>query len=69
MSVYTETVHVYICTCDVCGKLAEIQENHAKGIYNRAQAVRSLRWSYGKDKSVKCDKCRKLAWNDRYSSK
>lgn len=66
MSVISYTLHIYVCKCDVCGKTEQVEENHDKGIYNRAQAVRSLRWSYGKDKSVKCNNCRKTAWNDHY---
>lgn len=57
MGVTSYSVHVFVCKCDICGKLVEVKENY-HGIYNGAQAVRSLGWSFGKDKSVKCDKCR-----------
>lgn len=56
------SVHVFVCTCDVCGSREEVKENY-NGIYNGAQAVRSLGWSFGKDKSVKCSSCRKRYGN------
>ena len=42
------------------------REKESKTAYNAAQAVRSIGWSYGKDKSVYCDKCRLKRWNDRH---
>lgn len=65
MSVNSYTLHIYVCKCDVCGKIKEVKENYPR-IYNGAQAVRSLGWSFGKDKNVKCSDCRKRAYNDHY---
>ncbi len=56
MGVSSYSVHVFVCKCDDCERLEEVEESPE--IYNGAQAVRSLGWSFGKDKSVKCDKCR-----------
>ena len=64
MSVTSISIKIYTCKCDICGKYVDVKES--KTIYNGAQAVRSLKWSYGKDKSVKCDKCRRNQWNDHY---
>lgn len=64
MSVYSIKHTDYICRCDRCHKKVIVPET--KDIYNGAQAVRSLGWSYGKDKSVYCDKCRKENRNDRH---
>lgn len=58
MGVTSYSVHVFVCRCDVCGERQDVEESLSGGIYNGAQAVRSLGWSFGKDKSVKCDKCR-----------
>ena len=33
-------------------------------IYNGAQAVRSLGWSFGKDGKLLCDECRKENYKD-----
>lgn len=66
MSVTSYTTKIYVCKCDVCGKTEYVEESLANKIYNGAQAVRSLKWSYGKDKSVKCDICRRKEWNDHY---
>ena len=53
------TIPVYNCHCDVCGKFEQVYDYNSNKIYNGAQAVRSLGWSFGKDgKTVKCDKCR-----------
>ncbi len=53
------TIPVYSCRCDVCGKFEQIYGYNSNKIYNGAQAVRSLGWSFGKDgKTVKCDNCR-----------
>jgi len=68
MSVGSYSVHVFVCTCDGCGKRAEVEENY-QGIYNGAQAVRSLGWSFGKDKRVLCSKCRQTAWGDKYRNR
>ncbi|MDE6597253.1 MAG: hypothetical protein K2K60_01265 [Clostridia bacterium] len=66
MSVRSYSVHVFVCFCDDCGKSAEVQET--KKIYNGAQAVRSLGWSFGQDKSVRCGKCRRCYF-DKYKSR
>lgn len=65
MSVSSYSVHVYVCTCDKCGKREEVKETER--IYNGAQAVRSLGWKFGKDKSVKCSECRSKDWDDHYN--
>ncbi len=64
MSVGSYSIKVYVCTCDKCGKREEVEET--KTIYNGAQAVRSLGWKFGKDKTVKCSECRKDDWDDHY---
>lgn len=56
------------CVCDKCGAVRDVEKDYDK-IYNGAQAVRSLGWSFGKDKSVKCSKCRQTAWGDMYREK
>ena len=65
MGVIAWSVRVFSCRCDICGKTAEVKENYPR-IYNGAQAVRSLGWSFGKDKSVKCDRCRLPSLYDKY---
>jgi hypothetical protein len=60
-------IRVFRCICDQCKARHDVLENEAEGIYNGAQAVRSLGWSYGKDKSVKCAACRRGSPNDHYS--
>lgn len=65
MGVSSYSVHVFVCKCDVCGRIEEVKENY-HGIYNGAQAVRSLGWSFGKDKRVKCDRCRRPSLYDKY---
>ncbi len=67
MPVYSKSILYYSCICDKCGKYKQVQERDT--IYNRAQAVRSLGWSYGKDKSVLCNYCRKLNYNDNYAKR
>lgn len=67
MPVYSHSVLSYYCYCDKCKKLEIVEENET--IYNRAQAVRSLGWSYGKDKSVLCDICRKMNYSDNYAKR
>lgn len=64
MSVYSIKRINYICRCDRCRKMAIVPENEE--IRNGAQAVRSLGWSFGKDKSVYCDNCRKQNRKDRH---
>lgn len=66
MSVSSFCERIYICVCDDCGKREIVRENYPR-IYNGAQAVRSLGWSFGKDKSVKCNKCRRSnSFYDKY---
>lgn len=53
------TIPVYLCICDICGKVKRIEKDYSSNIYNGAQAVRSLGWSFGRDgKTVKCTNCR-----------
>lgn len=68
MGVSTYSVHVFVCRCDKCGKERQVKEDYDTA-YNAAQAVRSLGWSYGKDKSVKCDMCRQSEKHDRHKYK
>lgn len=65
MPVYSSSKLTYHCYCDKCGKYEQVQESET--IYNRAQAVRSLGWSYGKDKSIFCCNCRKKNYGDNYA--
>lgn len=61
------SVLIYVCTCDNCNKVQRVEKNFNKNIYNRAQAVRSLGWSFSKDgKRITCDNCRKHNWKDSY---
>ena len=64
MGVYSVKQIHYVCRCDRCHKMAIVPEG--KEIYNGAQAVRSLGWSYGKDKSVIFDICRRQNHFDKY---
>ena len=64
MSVTSKIIRLYTCTCDKCGKSQDVEPNES--IYNGAQAVRSIGWKFGKDKSVKCDECRRHDWDDHY---
>lgn len=64
MSVYSVKQIHYVCRCDKCHKMVIVPEG--KQIYNGAQAVRSIGWSYGKDKSVICDICRRQNHFDKY---
>ena len=68
MGIKTYSVHVFVCTCDICGRVEQVRENYSTA-YNAAQAVRSIGWSYGKDKSVKCDVCRQSERHDRHKNK
>ena len=68
MGVSSYSVHVFVCTCDVCGKRVDVEESLNNNIYNGAQAVRSLGWSFGQDKSVRCGKCRRY-YVDKYKSR
>ena len=68
MSVSSYSVHVFVCICDDCGARADVEESRLNGIYNGAQAVRSLGWSFGQDKSVRCGKCRRR-YVDKYKNR
>lgn len=49
----------YLCQCDNCKVIVELEKDLSKKIYNRAQAVRSLGWSFSQDgRTVLCDDCR-----------
>lgn len=56
--VYSYSKLFYVCTCDKCGYTREVESNSER-IYNSAQAVRSIGWSFGRDGTIKCDYCRK----------
>lgn len=66
MGVSSYSVHVFVCKCDDCGRLEEVEES--PGIYNGAQAVRSLGWSFGQYREVRCDKCRRC-YVDKYKNR
>lgn len=68
MGVTTWSVRVFACRCDDCGKTEEVKENYPR-IYNGAQAVRSLGWSFGKTGRVLCGSCRLNGWNDKYTAR
>ena len=49
----------YLCQCDNCKAIVTVEKDLNLKIYNRAQAVRSLGWSFSEDgKTVVCDRCR-----------
>lgn len=64
MSILLINTPEYYCRCDICNRLAVVKRTI--NIYNGAQAVRSLGWSFGKDGGVACDRCRRLNRNDHY---
>lgn len=64
MAVGLQTIQYYVCTCDKCGIVHNVEKTAA--LYNGAAAVRSIGWSFGKDKSVKCLYCRQRDWGDHY---
>lgn len=65
MGVGVKNIPLYECQCDICGVTVTVEKDYQK-IYNGAQAVRSLGWSYGKDGSVRCVNCRATRIVDRY---
>ena len=71
MSVGSYSVKVFVCRCDVCGATDSVEEYPELGIYNGAQAVRSLGWSFGKSGRVLCGTCRpsNINWNDKYTKR
>lgn len=58
------SVVYYFCKCDYCGSVRKVEKTEK--IYNGAQAVRSLGWSFGKDSKVRCVLCRKFRIVDKY---
>ena len=62
-------IHIFLCTCDKCGKQEEVTQNNDHGIYNGAQAARSLGWSFGQNGYILCDVCRKNNKFDRHKTK
>lgn len=60
----TYNIHIFVCQCDRCGEIREVQESLTA--YNAAQAARSIGWSYGKDKKTFCRNCRKQNLKDKY---
>lgn len=69
MPIISYTVHIFLCTCDKCGKQKEVPQNIIHGIYNGAQAVRSLGWSFGQRGEIKCNICRRSNKYDRQRNK
>lgn len=60
----------YVCICDNCKKMHTVEKDFNNKIYNRAQAVRSIGWSFGEDgKTVMCVACRKFNIKDKYRYK
>ena len=49
----------YVCQCDKCNRKVVLEKDLDLKIYNRAQAVRFLGWSFSKDCKIKCDFCRR----------
>lgn len=68
MGVKCFSVPTFDCKCDCCGQHEYVEKDYDK-IYNGAQAVRSLGWSFGKSGRVLCSKCRRSAWNDKYTKR
>ena len=64
MGVRLFNIPKYCCVCDKCNVAIEV--NKTVKIYNGAQAVRSLGWSFGKDGRVLCKKCRMNNFEDKY---
>lgn len=69
MAIIGYTVHFFLCTCDKCGKQEEVPQNTDRGIYNGAQAARSLGWSFGQRGEIKCNVCRRSNKYDRQRNK
>ena len=64
--VFNISKHYFKCFCDKCGLMVEVEENIFIGIYNGAQAARSLGWSFGKDRRCFCSSCRKMRLVDKH---
>lgn len=56
--VYSYRKLIYVCKCDRCDKEREVEAD-SDLIYNSAQAVRSIGWSFSRDGEIKCDFCRR----------
>lgn len=55
--VYSYTKRIYVCQCENCHEVKEVEASEK--IYNGAQAVRFLGWSFGKGgKEILCKRCR-----------
>lgn len=53
------SIRMYVCICDICGKVREVRADRSLKIVNGASACRSLFWSFGRDgKTTICNKCR-----------
>lgn len=65
-SVYSYSITYYVCSCFFCNKTKRVQRNINNKIYNAAQAVRSLGWSFGSDSRLVCDTCRQFNKSDKY---
>lgn len=59
----------YMCVCDICKNVSLVDSYLHPNVYNQAQAVRSLGWSYSIDKKVICKHCRQQDVSDRYRYK
>ena len=57
----------YVCQCDNCKKIMSVEKSDV--IYNKAEAVRFLKWSFSRDRKVTCKDCRKHNLNDPYRYK
>lgn len=64
MGVRLYNIPKYQCICDQCKAIVSVDK--APSIYNGAQAVRSIGWSFGKDGRVLCKKCRQQNFEDKY---
>ena len=64
MAVKLQRITYYCCVCDNCQKNERVDRSAL--IYNGAQAVRSLGWSFGKDGKVLCKTCRMRNYDDHY---
>lgn len=57
----------YLIRCDCCLKTERVEKNLK--LYNGAQAVRSIGWSFGRSGRVLCKYCRINSLYDRYSNR
>lgn len=63
--VFSRSLIFYIVKCDNCGRIERVLGDNFMS-YNSAQAVRSIGWSFGKDKRTYCPLCRKHRLQDKY---